>query len=118
MATRPPVSVVVSVTRVKRNDPRKRLKEFEPALTEELLKFGVKRARFHVPVRTGRLQRSIRRFAPGQYRAHTYYAGYVEYGTQGRMPRYYMAKSRRDINDNFVAISRRVWRRVWRRSGG
>ena len=117
MAARPPVSVIVDVRRIKRNDPRKRLREFEPALTEELLRFGVKRARFHVPVRTGRLQRSIRRFAPGKYRAHTYYAGFVEYGSQGRVPRYYMAKSSRDIDQNFVTISRMVWRRVWRRSG-
>jgi len=112
------VTVSVTVRRAKKNDPRKRVKEFEPALTEELLKFGVKRARIHVPVRTGRLKRSIRRYMPGKYRAHTPYAGYVEDGTNGRVARKYMAKSAQDIDDNFVSISRRVWRRVWRRSGG
>jgi len=111
---RPSVTVAVSVKRVKKNDPRKRVKEFEPAVIEALLKFGVKRARVHVPVRTGRLKRSIRRFAPGKYRAHTPYAGYVEYGTQGRVARWYMAKSSQDISDNFVRISRQVWRKVWK----
>lgn len=115
---RPPVTVSVTVRRVKKNDPRKRLKDFEVVLTEELLRFGVKRARFHVPVRTGRLKRSIRRYQPGKYRAHTPYAGFVEYGTEGRVARHYMGKSRQDINDNFVQISQKVWRRVWRRSGG
>lgn len=108
------VTVSVSVRRVKKNDPRKRVKEFEPALTEALLRFGVKMARIHVPVRTGRLKRSIRRYMPGKYRAHTPYAGYVENGTEGRIARKYMARSAQDIDDNFVRISRQVWRRVWK----
>ena len=105
-----------TVTVRKYVDKERFLKNFDEEILEDIRQKIMLRAKQLVPVKTGKLQQSIRKIQKYSVGSTVRYAGYVEYGPRFMRARPYMDPAIEDVMRTLPSIQREAFREASRRS--